>query len=259
MDKKVFETYSQYYDLLYKDKNYTQETEYLHSLILKFNPDSKYLLELGCGTGIHASMLAEKGFTIEGIDKSETMLRKALDRQSSLPYSVSEKLSFLEGDIRTYKSSLKFDVVISLFHVMSYMTTNKDLNRAIETAKNHLKHRGIFIFDCWHGPAVIHDKPTSRTKQFENESISVKRISTPDIFQDTHIVDVNFEINILNKKTNELTKLHEVHSMRYLFTEEVNSLLEIHGLEIIHAEEWITKEALSEKTWNACYVVRAKQ
>ncbi|MBL7937685.1 MAG: class I SAM-dependent methyltransferase, partial [Bacteroidia bacterium] len=67
MDKKVFETYSQYYDLLYKDKNYISETDYIVSLIETFNLSTKNILELGCGTGIHASLLAEKGYYVEGI------------------------------------------------------------------------------------------------------------------------------------------------------------------------------------------------
>jgi SAM-dependent methyltransferase len=258
MDKKVFEAYSQYYDLLYKDKNYTEETKYVDSLITQFCSQTKSILELGCGTGIHALQLAEKGYKVEGIDLSETMLHRALERQSESPIAISERLSFLEGDIRTYESALKFDTVISLFHVISYMTTNEDLNQAFTTVKKHLKPHGIFIFDCWHGPGVLNDKPVSRTKSFENELVSIKRNSVPHFMSEKNIVDVNFDIHIHNKKTNEDIKLKETHSMRYLFTDELKSLLEINGLEIIHAEEWLTKTTLSENSWNACYVCRNK-
>ena len=256
MDKKTFEAYSHYYDLLYKDKDYAGEADYIHSLIKQFSPKATTILELGCGTGIHASILAEKGYKIEGIDKSEAMLKRALELQSELPLPVSQKLSFLEGDIRTYKSALKFDAVISLFHVMSYMTTNEDLNLAIQTAKKHLKHDGIFIFDCWYGPGVMFDKPISRVKTFENNSVSINRTSIPKIYPDKHIVDVTFEISIHDKLKNENMKLHELHSMRYLFTDELHSLMKINGLEIIHAEEWMTKKTLAENCWSACYVCK---
>ena len=72
------------------------------------------------------------------------------------------------------------------------------------------------------------------------------------------MVDVNFEISIHDKEKNKETKLHEMHSMRYLFTDELHSLMKINGLELIHAEEWMTKNALSEHSWNACYVCRNK-
>lgn len=256
MDKKVFEAYSQYYDLLYNDKDYAKETEYVNSLIKQFSPLTKKILELGCGTGIHAEKLAELDYYVEGIDFSETMLRLAINRQSESERAVSQRLSFLEGDIRSYESALRFDTIISLFHVMSYMITNEDLNKTFITVKKHLKPQGIFIFDCWHGPGVLKDKPTSRTKFFENETVSINRNSRATLLPKENRVDVDFEILIQNKSTNNEIKLHELHSMRYLFIDEIKSIAEINGLEIIHAEEWITKKTLTEDSWNACYVCR---
>jgi len=258
MDEKVFEAYSLYYDLLYKDKDYSQEIEYVQSLIKRFSSGATNILELGCGTGIHASKLAEKGYEVTGIDKSETMLQRALKLQSGLAPSVSEKLSFLEGDIRTYESTSKSDVIISLFHVMSYMASDEDLNKAIQTAKRQLKQQGIFIFDCWHGPGVLSDKPVSRTKAFQNDAVYVKRTSIPELYPDKHLVDVNFEISIHDKLNNRNDILYETHRMRYLFTNELNNLMNINGLEILHTEEWLTGASLSEKSWNACYVCRNK-
>lgn len=258
MDSKVFEAYSQYYDLLYKDKNYEAETAYIHHLLKTFQPSAKTILELGCGTGIHAGKLASRGYTVHGIDQSDTMLRMALERRSELNTETAARLSFMEGDIRNYTIARSFDVVISLFHVMSYMTTTADLEMAIKTARKHLERGGVFIFDCWHGPAVLHDRPVSRTKTFESDLISVKRTSMPELFADRHVVDVHFDIEIQDKKTTTLTKLHEVHSMRYLFTEELKSLLDENGMDLIHAEEWLTRGPLSEQTWNACYVCRHK-
>jgi SAM-dependent methyltransferase len=256
MEAKVFDAYSQYYDLLYQDKDYSAETNYVHTLIKSFSQNAGSVLELGSGTGLHACLLAQLGYEVIGIDQSKTMLIKAEERKSGLQKSLADKISFFEGDIRSYQNSKKVDVVISLFHVMSYMETDSDLIRAIQTAKNHLKKNGLFIFDCWHGPGVLHDQPISRVKNFENEYISVKRKSTPEIFSKKNLVNVNFEINIQNKKNKEELNLHETHKMRYLFTEELNKLLENNGLQLIHSEEWITKKALSETSWNACYVCR---
>jgi SAM-dependent methyltransferase len=256
MDKNVFDAYSQYYDLLYKGKNYVSETDYVDSLIQKYLPNASTILELGCGTGIHASKLAEKNYTVVGIDKSESMLLRAELLKSKLPNYISQKLSFSMGDIRTFEIEQKFDAVISLFHVISYMTSDNDLVEAIQTAKKHLNENGVFIFDCWHGPAVLYDRPVSRLKKFENETILINRNAKPKINLEKRIVDVNFDISIVNKVTGNKSNLNEVHVMRYLFSDELDSLMKQNGLRIIDAEEWLTKNNLSDTTWNACYVCK---
>jgi ubiquinone/menaquinone biosynthesis C-methylase UbiE len=50
----VFADYAHYYDLLYRDKDYAAEAEYVVGLIRKFHPSARSILELGSGTGIHA-------------------------------------------------------------------------------------------------------------------------------------------------------------------------------------------------------------
>ena len=70
----TFGNYSRYYNLLYKDKDYSGETGFIHDLIQKHSPAAKTILDLGCGTGRHDFLLAEKGYAITGVDMSEEML-----------------------------------------------------------------------------------------------------------------------------------------------------------------------------------------
>ncbi len=64
---KVFENYSQYYDLLYQDKDYIAESEFIHSLIQKFANNAKTVLDLGCGTGRHDILLSQQGYDVTGV------------------------------------------------------------------------------------------------------------------------------------------------------------------------------------------------
>ena len=56
-----FNKIANYYDLIYQDKNYLKEVEYIKNLIAEFADNKESILELGCGTGKHASLLAEEG------------------------------------------------------------------------------------------------------------------------------------------------------------------------------------------------------
>jgi SAM-dependent methyltransferase len=253
----VFGNYSSYYDLLYKDKDYKGEVNYVSGLIRELNPSAKSILTLGCGTGKHELLFAEKDFLVEGVDLSEKMIRLAEEnrRQAGLQ---SGKLTFHLGDIRTIDLNEKFDAVVSLFHVACYQTENKDLRSFFQTAKKHLNKGGIFIFDVWHGPAVLTDRPRARTKNVEDDRIAVLRTTEPVMRSELNVVEVNYNIKIRDKILNTTEEINECHRMRYLFKPELLLLLEEAGFELLKSEQWMTAAPPSFDTWYVNYVARLR-
>ncbi len=254
----VFGNYARYYDLLYRDKQYAEETAYLVRLINRFAPKAKSLIELGCGTGYHAARLAEQGYRVHGVDMSDEMLAAAKKRVAALPKSVASRMSFSAGDIREARVKEKFDVALSLFHVISYQTTNDDVRRAFDTARAHLRKGGALIFDVWYGPAVLTDRPAVRVKRLEDDAIRVVRLAEPVIYANENWVDVNYHVFITDKRSGNVDELQETHRMRYLFQPELELLLNEAGFEVKHAEEWLSGAALGFNTWGACFVAIAK-
>ena len=246
----VFNDYARYYDLLYQDKDYTGEAEYIHNLIMKNAPHAASILNLGCGSGRHDRLLQKKGYAITGVDISEEMLKSArLNAEGS-------GLSYHHGDIRTVRVDNRFDAVISLFHVMSYLTLNEDLAAAIETARHHLKPDGVFIFDCWYGPAVLTDRPVVRVKEIENEFIQLTRIAKPVMHPNENIVEVNYHVFVRDKLTDTVSEIREQHRMRYLFMPEITLLTASAGMQITACESWLTGNRPDYYTWNTCYICK---
>ncbi len=252
----VFNSYARYYDLLYQDKKYAEEASYVHQLIRKYGLDTRTVLELGCGTGLHARALAEMGYTLHGVDRSAAMLGAALERLPGMDGSAASRLSFSSGDMRSVRLQGKFDAVISLFHVISYQTTNNDLAAAFATAKHHLKAGGIFIFDCWYGPAVLAQRPSVRVKRFEDDRVRVTRIAEPVMHDESHVVDVNYQVFIRDKDDGGIEELCEMHRIRYLFDPEITSILREQGMTRIDSFEWLTGKTPGSDTWGVCFVVR---
>jgi SAM-dependent methyltransferase len=248
----VFAHYARYYDLLYKDKDYTGEAEYVHALLQRQGNTPKSILELGCGTGKHALLLAKKGYAVTGVDMSEEMLAAARERKVKDGKSLS--LEFTHGDVRSVRVDKKFDAVISLFHVMSYQTTNEDLSNAFQTAAAHLKRGGIFVFDCWYGPAVLTDRPTVRVKRLEDDIIQVTRLAEPDMHPNENIVDVNYTLFIRDKASGKVEEVKETHRMRHLFAPEISSLIGLAGFKVLHSEEWMTGKVPGFDTWGVVFV-----
>jgi SAM-dependent methyltransferase len=253
----VFGNYARYYDLLYRDKDYVGEAQFIDRLIRSHAPTAQTILELGCGTGTHAILLAKAGYDLHGVDLSPEMLETADKRRAELPPELASKLKFSPGDARTVRVEGTFDVVISLFHVVSYQTTNADLQAAFATAKQHLKPGGIFIFDIWYGPTVLTDRPTLRVKRLEDDRIQVTRIAEPQIYPNENWVDVNYQVFIRDKASNAVEEVRETHRMRYLFTPEIELLLQAQGMQMLTYREWMSDRAASFDTWGVYYIGRA--
>ncbi len=252
----VFAGYSRYYDLLYKDKDYTGETKWVASLLRAFAPSAKSLVEIGSGTGLHASHLAQLGYDVTGVDMSEGLLDAANERRAGLDPAIAARLSFEPGDARTFRLGRKFDAVISLFHVMSYQTSNEDLASAFASAREHLEPGGVFIFDCWYGPAVLRQWPSVTTKELSDEQTHVRRIATPVIHAGRNVVDVNYDVTVTDKTTGQKEVLKETHSMRYLFTPEIEVALHAAGLQLLESRGWLSDKEPDFTTWGACFIAR---
>jgi SAM-dependent methyltransferase len=267
----IFNNYARYYDLLYRDKDYTAEAEFIDRLIQQQAPHTSTILELGCGTGNHALLLAKEGYFVHGVDLSAEMLKCAQERSERAEPELAARLQFSQGDLREVRlvgvgeafalakasqnENLKFDAILSLFHVISYQTTNKDLLAAFTTVKTHLKPGGIFIFDVWYGPAVLSDPPVVRIKRLEDSSIQVTRIAEPIMYPNENLVDINYQVFVKDKDSGAIAELTETHRMRYLFRTELELLLSQLQMYIIEDGEWLTHHQPGLNTWGVYFVV----
>lgn len=246
----IFGLYSKYYDLLYRDKDYLTEVDYIDKLIKKFG-DKKVqrLLDIGCGTGIHAEHFIDKGYIVTGIDISKEMIEIANKKEL-------KNSKFLVGNAVKFDLKEKFDTVLSLFHVIDYHIENHDLNSAIESVVKHLKPGGLFIFDFWYGPCVLSDLPKLKSKEFEDQEHQIMRLTIPDLYPNQNRVDVNYQITVLDKKTRKHETFKETHSVRYFFKPEIEMLLEKFGFEVLLFEEWLSGKEPGIDTFGVTVVGR---
>lgn len=254
----VFGAYARYYDLYYGDKDYSGEAAFIDGLIRKHGSGDASILEIGCGTGRHAAELALRGHRVHGIDLSEEMLGRAEKTRSAAGEPVASAFTFEIGDARTYRGGGTFDCVISLFHVMSYQTSNEDLLAAFTTAAEHLKPGGLFVFDCWYGPAVLTDRPARREKSLEDEAVRVTRIAVPHMDAARDVCEVVYDVTVVDKATGDTATLTESHPMRYLFSPEVELALSACGFDLAEQCEFPTGGPLSFDTWNGGFVARKR-
>jgi len=243
-----FNIYSKYYDLLYKTKDYNAESNYISDSIKKNSPNAKTILEFGSGTGGHGLILKKMGYDIYGLERSQEMVEEAILRGFACE----------QADITNFEIDRKFDAVISLFHVISYINDNTSLVKVFRNASKCLNSGGLFIFDTWYSPAVYHQKPETRIKKVDNEEISVIRMAEPEIHINPNVVDVNYTILVKDKITDKWIEFHEKHPMRHFSIPEIDLLADFTGFEMLNAEEFLSRLEPSENTWGVCFILKKK-
>lgn len=240
---EIFNQYSNFYDLFYKEKNYKSEAIYVNSLLKKNNVPGSRLLEFGAGTGSHVRHLEKQGFEVHGIEVSPAMVSVAKQKGHKHIYV---------GNIQSFVVPKKFHAVVSLFHVMSYQTKNKEVKDVFQNASAHLKKGGLFLFDFWYSAAVINMKPKKKVKKINNRIYKLNRSSFPKIISGKNLVNILFKIKVFDKVKNKKYCFEELHKMRHFCCEELDSFAYKSGLIRINTEEFKTGKPPSKNTWGVC-------
>lgn len=242
----VFNAYSRYYDLLYRDKDYVAETDYVARL-LRAHGAGTDVLEFGSGTGRHGRLLAERGYRVLGIERSHEMIEQSVE---------AEGFSCRQGDICVLDLGRQFDAVLALFHVVSYQTTNSAVCAVLDRAALHLKRGGVFIFDVWYSPAVYAQRPAVRVKRIADTTTKITRIAEPNLRPSENVVDVNYLVFVEDLKSGSVRKVIETHPMRHFSLPELDLFAERSGFQRVAAEEFLTGQEPSEDSWGVCLIMR---
>ena len=107
-------------------------------------PAGSRILDVPCGQGRHAHLLAEAGYRVEGLDYSEHLLTLARKR------GTGPALHYTQGDMRKLPARWtgRFDAVLNLFTSFGFFTDPRDDARVITEFARVLKPGGVLL---WHG------------------------------------------------------------------------------------------------------------
>ncbi len=135
------------YDLQYGFKR--DDIPFWAGLAQEYAGNGGHVLELGCGTGRVLIPVAESGVRVTGIDVSSLMLGRARARCNRLPAEVQSRILLLEGDMRSFESAQKFNLVYIPFNSFLLMQTVAEQLAVFETARRVLAPGGAFALDIF--------------------------------------------------------------------------------------------------------------
>lgn len=254
MSAAPFSGIADFYDLVYAGKDTAAEAAYVQRSLRRLGvADAAHLLEWGSGTGRHAAALSQLGYRVSGVERSPDMLARA---QKLLPRHVG--LDFRQGDLLDVPAGDdSYDALIACFHVISYLTSEAELARAFANAKASLKPGGVFLFDVWHGPAVLAQRPETRCASYADTARELIRVAQPSHDSEQHRIDVHYRYFHRLLGAPEWRLEEETHRVRYWFAEEIQRIAATAGLRWLGAEEWLSGKPASDATWGVCHLLSA--
>lgn len=247
--------YADCYDLIYREKDYAGECDVLEQAFARFasvRPAS--VLDLGCGTGGHALLLAARGYRVTGVDASSDMLAVARRKAESAGAAVR----FHCASVEELAPGEHFDVVVSLFNVVNYLATPEALRAGLARIRQQLPPGGLFLFDFRHAVPALRSFAPVRFKWLEARPRFLLRVSETELDAAQQLHRTTFTC-LVYEGDRLIRRFQETHVLRFLYPAEVEDRLRESGFRLLHLCPAFQLDApFGEEDWNLLAVARAE-
>ena len=136
-----YEALADSYDRLMADAAHRRRAAFLERFLRGKSVHT--VLDLGCGTGTIACMLAQRGYQVIATDSSEEMLAQAAVKAQEL----ENPPFFLHQEMSRLRLLEPVDAAISTLDSLNYLTTERALRQTLGRVCRWLKGGGVFLFD----------------------------------------------------------------------------------------------------------------
>lgn len=143
----IYDRYAALYDASGQLRFALRMRTYLRELLAHHPVVGRRALDLACGTGTLALLLAAEGWQTTGVDNSPSMLAQA---EAKLRYAPeAQRVRFLHGDMRHLDgvALASFDLATCTYDSLNYMLSEADLAACFGAVAAALAPGGLYIAD----------------------------------------------------------------------------------------------------------------
>ena len=131
------------YDRLTNDVDYESVVDFYNRILEKEGVRPRTAVDLACGTGSVAILLAKQGLRVVAVDMAEDMLTVAMEKAMDLPNPPT----FVCQPLQELKLPRAVDLAVCALDSLDYITEPADCREAIRRVYKSLNPGGVFIFD----------------------------------------------------------------------------------------------------------------
>jgi SAM-dependent methyltransferase len=228
----MFSASAEFYDLIYSSfKDYNSEAAQIADLLRLLHPRCTSLLDVACGTGEHARLLAARGFVVDGLDLEPAFVRVARDKHPGG--------RFFEGDMSDFHLPHRYDAVLCLFSSIGYLRTLDRVGNALACFREHLAPGGVIVIEPWFPPGGLDPTRVARNVG-EANGVRVSRVSRVEI--DGRLSRLRFDYEISDGTGTR--RASEVHELGLFTTAEMTDTFHHAGLDVDYDPKGLTDRGL---------------
>lgn len=129
---------------VYQHRNESDAEDHIKLILdnVKIRSGAK-ILDMACGAGRHAIILARKNFHLTAVDLSENLI--SIAEQSARNENL--KIDFIQSDIREFETNSKFELIVNLFTSFGYFESDEENYAVLQKAYELLVEDGYFVLD----------------------------------------------------------------------------------------------------------------
>jgi 2-polyprenyl-3-methyl-5-hydroxy-6-metoxy-1,4-benzoquinol methylase len=229
------------------DRPYNEEVcRLLNKELRRYRMREGSFLDLGSGTGTVALYMAERGWSVTGIDASSDMIEHAKQKASQKDIAAD----FIQCRFEQISLPRRFTVIGSFYDTLNHVLSKRALGRLFVWVGLHLEPEGLFIFDVntldcyrvlWNTTSVGHhaDYTLILENTFEESRREARSVVT----------------YFGREKGHSYRKYRTLIEERWYSDEELSSLIARAGMTVvrkIHIDLFKFREEESYKTWWVC-------
>jgi SAM-dependent methyltransferase len=259
----IYHDYAPFYDGSGQLRFAVLMGQYLSELLDRHPVAGRRALDVACGTGTLALLLADDGWDVTGLDSSAAMLDQSDAKAENM--ATLGNLAFVQGDMRdlaprtknqeprTERSPLssQFDLVTCVYDSLNYLLDERELAACFEGMARVLAPGGLLVADMNTRYFLEYDWGTCEVIEQAGLVQVTQSYFDPAAECSTMVLSCFF-----GDDQRGYTRFNETHIERAYAPEIIERLLRSAGLEVEALYDCFTFQPIAERTQRFAWVAR---
>jgi SAM-dependent methyltransferase len=213
------------------------------------------ILDLAAGTCRVTFALAQEGFDVVALEKSQSMLAEATAKLKRSTTSLRNRIKLVEGSMAEFSLGQQFSLVIVPNSFGHLLTTEAQLS-SIRCVNEHLADDGLFILDIYPGEfqyerATFEDVPS---KLPDGRTVTRSGVIRSDF--ENHLMRVDLRYSVQDTDGQVIDEIDVVSNAALIFKHEVDYLIRMSGMQIENEFGDFKKNPYTSESVRRIFVLR---